>query len=403
MEKLYLRHDEYLSGISVDFVRDMMNIINWDSRLICIKGPKGVGKSTLLLQRIKLNFEEGDRHVLYCSADTSYFSTHTLIDTADMFVKLGGTHLFIDEIHKYEGWSSEIKEIYDLYKNLHVVISGSSLLRLNDGNADLSRRLLSYEMHGLSFREYLWFETGERFDVITLEELLENPTKLCNEVKKKCHPLEHFKKYLKYGYYPFYYEDKMGYYPKVENVINYIIDDELPKLRMVEHGNTRKLKSLIKVISETVPFEVNIDKISKSVGIQRATTLTYFKHMEEARLLMRIFGDIDKMTDLQKPDKLLLDNSNLLYVISDKIPEIGTARETFFCNQLRNSKHRVEYGGLKTGDFRIDGKYTIEVGGENKGFGQIDPNEMKTGYVAADDIDNAVFHKLPLWAFGFLY
>lgn len=350
-----------------------------------------------------MNFEEGDRHVLYCSADTGYFSTHSLVDTADLFVKLGGTHLFIDEIHKYDKWSSELKEIYDLYKGLHVVVSGSSLLHLNDGDADLSRRAITYEMPGLSFREYLWFETGFEFEPVGLETLLANPTSFCNSVKAKVRPLEYFRKYLQAGYYPFCFEDGIGYSTRVENVVNYIIETELPRLRGVEQGNTRKIKALLQVVSGLVPFEVNIDKISKSIAIQRATTLSYFKYLDEAKLLFRIFANIDKITDLQKPDKILFDNSNLLYALSLNTPEIGTARETFFCNQLRNSGHLVEYGGIKTGDFRIDRKYVIEVGGEGKGFSQIDLNDKENGYIAADDIDSAIFHKIPLWAFGFLY
>ena len=403
MEKLFQRHDEYIGQTSTDFVRSTMYETNWDSRLICIKGPKGVGKSTLLLQRIKMQFEEGDRRALYCSADTGYFSTHTLVDTASMFVKLGGTHLFIDEIHKYDGWSSELKEIYDLYKGLHVVVSGSSLLQLNDGDADLSRRMISYNMPGLSFREYLCLETGMQFDTISLEKLLANPTKFCNKVKAQCRPLAYFKKFLKDGYYPFYYEDKIGYAARVENVTNYIIETELPRLRKVETGNTRKLKALLQVISQLVPFEVDVSKISKSIGIQRNTTLNYFKYLEEARLIFRLFSDLDTVSDLQKPDKILIDNPNLFYVLSDKLPEIGTVRESFFCNQLRNAQHRIEYGGIKNGDFRIDRKYVIEVGGSEKGFKQIDEADKENGFGAADDIDSAVGKKIPLWAFGFLY
>ena len=403
METLFARHDEYLSLVPMDFVRGTMEMVNWDNRLICIKGPKGVGKSTLLLQRIRMNFDEGDRHVLYCSADTGYFTTHTLVDTAASFVRIGGTHLFIDEIHKYDGWSRELKEIYDLYKGLHVVVSGSSLLQLNDGDADLSRRMISYEMPGLSFREYLCMVTGKKFNAVSLDELLDNPAGFCNGIRKECRPLEFFKDYLKAGYYPFCFEDKAGYGVRVENVLNYIIETELPNLRKVETGNTRKIKALLQVVAQLVPFEIDISKIATKIGIQRTTVLAYFKYLDEAQIINRIFTDIDSMGDLQKPDKILLDNPNLLYVLSDKAPETGTVRESFFCNQLRSSGHRVEYGGIKTGDFRIDKQVVIEVGGSSKGFAQIGEEDRKTGYVAADDIDTAVGRKLPLWAFGFLY
>lgn len=401
MDKLFERHDEYLSIVPTDFVRSFMQQIDWSLRLIAIKGPKGVGKSTLMQQYIKQHFAPDDRHVLYCSADTSYFTTHTLVDTADQFCKIGGQFLFIDEIHKYENWSREIKEIYDLHHNLHIVISGSSLLQINDGQADLSRRLKAYTMPGLSFREYLAMGFGVHVDAVALDELLDAPNQFCTAVKQLCHPLEHFKNYLKAGYYPFYFESKTNYQSAVESVINYIIDTELPKYRGLETGNTRRVKALLKVLAQMVPYEVDITKLSTTIGIQRPTTLKYLKHLEEASLIHRLFTEMSTITDLQKPDKILLDNANLLYTLSDKQPEIGTVRETFFCNQLHSTGHRVEYGGMKSGDFRIDGDLVVEVGGHDKSLRQV--KSEANGYVAADDIDSATFHKIPLWAFGFLY
>lgn len=401
MEKLFERHDEYLNIVPMDFIRNFMYTIDWHSRFICIKGPKGVGKSTLILQKIKTDFADGDRHVLYCSADTGYFSTHTLTDMADQFVKMGGKHLFIDEIHKYDGWSKELKEIYDLYRDLNVVVSGSSLLEINNGKADLSRRMVEYEMPGMSFREYLCFTTGLDFVPTSLENLLQNAAVFCNEIKRKCHPLEHFSQYLRTGYYPFYFEDRITYSSRVENVINYIIDTELTAQRNIEPGNTRKIKALLQIISGLVPFEVDIAKISRNIGIQRLTTLKYLKNLEEAKIIRRLFTDLATTSDLQKPDKILMDNSNLLHVLSPEVPEKGTVRETFFCNQLASAGHMVEYGGMKTGDFRIDRKYIIEVGGRDKDFSQIKDSE--NGYIAADDIDSGIFRKIPLWAFGFLY
>lgn len=401
MDKLFDRHNEYLSTISMDFVRSFIDCIDWSIRLIAIKGPKGVGKSTLMQQYIKLNFAPDDRHVLYCSADTNYFTTHTLVDTADQFCKRGGRYLFIDEIHKYENWSREIKEIYDLHRDLHIVISGSSLLQINDGQSDLSRRLTEYEMPGLSFREYLAMETGIHIEPLTLKELLAAPNKFCTEVKQHCHPLEHFPNYLKAGYYPFYFENKRIYQSRVETVVNYIIDTELTQFRGLEVGNTRKIKALLQVLSQIVPYEIDIAKLSRTIGIQRPTTLKYLKHLEEAALILQLFTELDTITDLQKPDKILLDNSNLLCTLSEAQPEIGTVRETFFCNQLHSTKHRVEYGGLKTGDFRIDRDTIIEVGGKDKTYKQLQGE--KNAYIAADDIDSATARRIPLWAFGFLY
>ena len=401
MEKLFERHDEYLNIVPMDFIRNFMYTINWDSRLICIKGPKGVGKSTLILQKIKKDFAVGDRHVLYCSADTGYFTAHSLIDTADSFVKMGGKYLFIDEIHKYDGWSQELKEIYDLHKDLHIVVSGSSLLEINNRKADLSRRMIEYEMPGISFREYLRFSTGLDLAPISLISLLENASAFCNEIRQRCHPLEHFSQYLKSGYYPFCFEDKATYDARVENIINYTIDTELTVQRNIEPGNTRKIKALLQIIAGIVPFEVDIAKMSRNIGIQRLTTLKYLKNLEEAKIIRRLFTDLSTTSDLQKPDKILLDNSNLLYILSLETPEKGTVRESFFCNQLASAGHVVEYGGMKSGDFRIDRKYIIEVGGRDKDFSQI--KDAENGYIAADDIDSGIFRKIPLWAFGFLY
>lgn len=401
MESLFKRHDAYLSTVPMEYVRDYMQRVNWSSRLIVIRGPKGVGKSTLMQQYIKQNFAAGDRHVLYCSADTNYFAAHSLLDLADNFVKLGGRWLFIDEVHKYPGWSREIKEIYDLYRELNIVLSGSSLIQINDGQADLSRRLMPYDMPGLSLREFLHLDIGLDIKPISLEQLLEKPTEFCMQVISKCHPLEHFGRYLQFGYYPFYFEQKQEYYDKLENTINYIIDVELTKYRSLDVGYTRQVKALLHVISQMVPYEVDIAKLSKASGISRLSTLKYLTHLDEARLIRRLFTDLKSVTDLQKPDKMYLDNTNLLYTLSQETPEIGTTRETFFANQLASAGHVVEYAGFKKGDFRIDGDIVVEVGGQDKGFGQIEgqPN----AYVAADDIESAIFRKIPLWAFGFLY
>ena len=401
MDKLFERHDEYISTVSTEFVRGFIDKIDWTIRLIAIKGPKGVGKSTLMQQYIKLNFAPDDRHVLYCSADTSYFTTHTLVDTADQFCKLGGRHLFIDEIHKYKNWSREIKEIYDLHRDLHIVISGSSLLQINDGQTDLSRRLTEYLMPGLSFREYLCMEAGVRIDSITLDNLLSSPNKFCTDVKKLCHPLEHFNDYLKAGYYPFYFENKNIYQSRIESVINYIIDTELTQFRGLEVGNCRNIKALLQILAQIVPYEVDISKLSRTIGIQRPTTLKYLKHLEEAALIRRLFTQLDTIGDLQKPDKILLDNSNLLYTLSETPPEIGTVRETFFCNQLHSAEHRVEYGGIKTGDFRIDRNLIVEVGGPDKSYKQVQGET--NAFLAVDGIDSATARRIPLWAFGFLY
>ena len=401
MDKLFERHDAYLEEVSMNYIRDIINDIDWNLRLVVIKGPKGVGKSTLMQQYIKKNYDKNDRHVLYCSADTSYFTTHSLIEVAEQFVKIGGRHLFIDEIHKYKGWSREIKEMYDLYKGLRIVVSGSSLIQLNDGQADLSRRAIEYNMPGLSYREYLRMDSDIALEPVSLDSLLENANEYCSYVREKCHPLEHFSDYLQKGYYPFFLEGKSVYYSRLEGVINYTIDVELTKYRNLEVGNTRSVKALLQVISQMMPYEVDIAKLSRATAISRPSTLKYLRNLEEGCLVRRLFTDLATVSDLQKPDKLYLDNTNLLYALSKDKPEIGTVRETFFANQLASAGCRLEYAGYKSGDFKINGSIIVEVGGPDKGFSQIAGQDR--AYVAADEIESAVFKKIPLWAFGFLY
>ena len=401
--ELFERHAEYLTDVPTAFERELMQTIDWDSRLILIRGPKGVGKSTLMQQYILKHYDVSDRHVLYCSADSAYFATHTLVETASAFVRQGGKRLFIDEIHKYDGWSREIKDIYDLYKGLKVVMSGSSLIQLNDGQADLSRREDVYDMPGLSFREYLWFRTGKKVDPVSLEYLLGNAGTFCTMVRSQYRPLEFFKDYLRMGYYPFSFEKKKTYRSSIENVTSYIIDTELTKYRGISADNTRKIKALLQIIAEMLPYQVDISKLSKSVSIDRVTLLRYLRYLDEAKLIRNIFSKVDTITDLQKPDKILLDNTNLIHAYCIKEPETGTLREAFFCNQLASAGHLVEYGGIKTGDFRIDKNLIIEVGGPGKDFSQINEDDISSAALAIDDIDIAGLKKIPLWAFGFLY
>lgn len=401
MDTLFERHDIYMDDVPMHHVRSMMGAIDWSSRLILVKGPKGVGKSTLLKQFVKQNFAEGDRHVLYCSADTSYFSTHSLVDVAMQFHKLGGRVLLIDEVHKFPNWSREIKEMYDLHRDLQIILSGSSLIQLNSGEGDLSRRIITYNMPGLSLREYIMFEAGVELEKVSLGELLESPSAFCSKVRKSVRPLEYFNQYIRVGYYPFYFEKGKDYALKIEGVINHIIETELVRYRNVDIGNIRKLKALLRVISEMLPYEVEIAKLSRAIGIKRETILKYIEYLDEAKLTMRLYSNLDTITELQKPDKLYLDNSNLLFTLSTIAPQKGTVRETFFANQLLSAGHRLEYAGYKSGDFRIDCQYVVEVGGADKGYGQIEG--IENSYVAADDIESSIGRKIPLWAFGFLY
>ena len=399
METLFAKHDRLIAKTSLDIVREMMNRVHWDARLLSIQGAKGVGKSTLLKQFVKQNYQPGDRKVLYCSADTIDFSRRTLVDLAGEFVMNGGERLIIDETHKYEGWSREIKEIYDLYPELKMIISGSSLLSLLAGDADLSRRCIKYTMSGLSFREALRFYEKLEFPVWTLEDILTQPHELWQTVVSQCKPIEQFKKYLQYGYYPFFLEGQLDYFTRIEQVVNYVVETELPLICKVDVAYTRKLKALISIIAESVPYEVNANRLAAAIEIGRDTVVGYLKNMGDAKLLNLLYSDKKSIGKLTKPDKVYLENTNLLYALSPSSVEIGTARETFAITHL-SENHIVEYGKDK-GDFKVNAKYHFEIGGKDKGFNQI--ADLPDSYIFADDIESPMGAKLPLWMLGFLY
>ena len=399
MEKLFGRKDQLLRLTSMNTVREAMNTINWDAQLICLRGARGVGKTTLMLQYIKSHYRPMSNEVLYVSLDAVYFSTHTLIDLADRFYKNGGKHLFVDEVHKYNSWSREIKEIYDTYPDMRVVISGSSLLNILGGDADLSRRCIPYELHGLSFREHLQFFHNIQVRPRSLQDILERPEEICSEVLDKCHPLPLFKDYLQHGYFPFYLKSKENYATLIEQVVNYVIETELPQCYGVDMAMVRKIKALMSIVSSSIPYEVDATKLSGVIGVHRTTVVNYLYMLDKAKLINMLFAEAKTIKKLQKPDKIYIENPNMLYALAEGNVEIGTARETFCINQLR-VHHNVEYS-KKQGDFRVDGKYTFEIGGQSKGFGQV--AGVSDSYVLADDIETPFGRKLPLWTIGFLY
>ncbi len=376
-----------------------MEKINWNAPLIAIRGPRGVGKTTLMLQYIKLNYALAARQVLYCTLDSVYFSSHSLLELTEDFYKNGGKHLFLDEVHKYPTWSKEIKEIYDLYPDLRVVISGSSLLNILNADADLSRRCIPYEMQGLSFREFLLFYKQLDLPVYTLEDLLAHPEQLCAQVNDVCRPLPYFKEYLQKGYYPFFMRNQIDYYTSIEQIVNLILETELPQLRNVDVANVRKLKALLGILAVSVPFEVDISKLAITIGIHRNTVIEYLNHLEQAKVLHLLYADLLSVKKMQKPDKIFLDNTNLLYALASTPVKIGTVREVFTVNQL-SYIGEVEYS-KKKGDFKLNGKYTFEVGGEDKDYHQI--ADVPDSYILADNLEMPYRYKLPLWSIGFLY
>ena len=375
-----------------------MHSVNWEKQLVAIRGSRGVGKTTLIRQYIKQKFGISAGEALYCVMDSMYFANHTLLELAEQFHLMGGTHLFLDEVHCYPTWSREIKEIIDLYPNMKITFTGSSLIQILNADADLSRRVLSYTMEGLSFREYLQFYKGIHIPVYSLEDILTNYDDICAETNKLCHPQPLFEEYLRVGYFPFYDGEEEEYYSRIENVIDFIVGQELPQFCGVDPANTRKVKALIQFLADSVPYELNIAKLSARLELNKNTVLSYINSLGRAELLMLLYSDSKTITRLQKPDKIYLHDPNMFYALGFG-EKIGTIRECFLINQL-SVNHTVEYG-KEQGDFIIDGNITIEVGGPDKTFVQV--ANIPNSYIFADRIELPVGKKLPLWMAGLVY
>lgn len=397
MEAVYLRHQELLRKLNSFFERPLENEIEWEEQLIGIKGARGVGKTTFLLQYIKAKFGF-DKSALYVSMDDIRFTQKNLVELAEEFLNRGGKHLFIDEIHKYPNWSQELKNIYDSYPELKVVFTGSSILHIHGGSADLSRRAVVYYMKGLSFREYLQIETKEKFNKITLNELLANHEEIVREITTRIKPLAYFDDYLRYGYYPYYLQSKKTYHNKLAGTINLILEIDLPYLMNVDLKYVYKLKKLLYILATQVPFAPNITNLAGSLEISRQSVLAYLDYLQNAELIYLLKEKGKSYSVLAKPDKIYLNNSNLLFALAAENTDKGNLRETFFYNQLKQA-HTVE--SSPKGDFLIDGKFTFEVGGKNKKFNQI--KTVKNSYLAVDDMESGINNKIPLWLFGFLY
>lgn len=382
------------------FVRSIDKKINWNSRLIGIKGARGTGKTTLLLQHLKNNHLDlvSSGKALFVSLDNIWFARNSLLDLVESFSKNGGKILYLDEVHRYEDWPIYIKNIYDDYPELQVVFTGSSLLQILDARADLSRRPVMYNMQGLSFREFLNIKTGNDFQELSLEEILQNHIQNAFDICDKVKPFEYFSEYLKTGYYPFFLEGLDTYYMKLEETINMILDVELPLLRKIDIAYVPKIKKLLSIIAESSPFMLNTSKISGAMEINRTTLLSYLKSLTDAKLIASLYKDSRGVSSLQKPDKVFLENTNLMYLFQGENVDEGNIRETFLVNQLSYNQI-VEFSEVS--DFFVNNKYTIECGGKSKTGEQL--KNLENAFIAADGIEIGIGSKIPLWLFGFLY
>ena len=389
MEQLIQRHNSIVARTPVQFRRYMYNKIDWSNRMIGLTGPRGVGKTTLVLQRIKQHLQ-GEK-VLYVNMEDFYFTTHRLVDFAGQLSKLGYKYLFADEIHRYPDWSKELKLIYDYYPDLCVVFTGSSVLDIRKGVSDLSRRAVMYHMQGLSFREYLEYAHGIVVPVHSLEQILQQNA----EVGAIEHPLAYFAEYLYNGYYPFASES--GYIEKLKQIVSMSVDADIPAFAMMSYAVAYKLKRLLSIIAESVPFKPNMSKIGEMVGVSRNVVAEHLTLLEEAGLVAQLRDDTVGIRQLGKVDKVYLDNTNIIYALAPQNANIGNVRETFFNNQARVVADVV---ASRQTDFCIGGA-SFEIGGRKKGNAQIEG--LQNAYVVKDDIEYGHDNVLPLWWFGLLY
>ena len=397
MKELVWQHDIMIKKTSMAFERKFTDSLPWDKQLIGITGFRGVGKTTILLQYIKKNYSNST-DALYISLDNLYFTENTLTSLVHLFIAKGGKHLFIDEVHKYPNWSIELKNIYDTFSDLKVVFTGSSLLEILNSSADLSRRALMFELQGLSFREYINFTSKNELPIFSLKEILENHKEITHHISSKIKPLSVFDKYLAHGYYPFFKNDKVFFNQRLMAVVNMVIEIEMPMLRGVSVAKIHKIKQLLYIIAQSVPFKPNISKLASKIGVTRNTLVEYIKILVDSKILNMLVKDSFGISLLQKPDKLFLENSNLAYALASSTVDKGNIRETFFLNQVKY-KHEVNYPDKA--DFIVDEKYYFEVGGRSKSQKQIEG--IENAFIISDDIEHGYENRIPLWLFGFMY
>lgn len=400
LSKLFEIHEQIVKRFNKKTKRFLYEKINWDVGAICIYGARGTGKTTLIIQHYHERYGNV-QNALYISADHIHVIAHGLYEIADTYFKYGGKAIFIDEIHKYPNWQLELKNIIDVYGDKKIIFTGSSSLLLTKGKGDLSRRVVYYRLTGLSFREFLQFETDENLSAYDLDDIIRHHIDISTNFKKNYSILKFFNNYLEYGYYPFYLEGKDEYLSRLQNVIEKILFEDLPLVFNISQGKISVIKKLIWLISSSQPFTPNIDRISKNLGISREFVYHYLESLEKTGLILSVRRWGSGLRAVRKPAKIYMENTGLIEAVSEETGVarlIGTLRETFFANQL-NIVSRLAIP--PKGDFIVNDRYIFEIGGKNKDFTQIkdDPN----AYLALDEIEIGFGRKIPLYLFGFLY
>lgn len=398
MQNLFRYSSALVSNTDLTFTRYLIDRIGWDDQLIGITGARGIGKTTLMLQRIKKSFGNTPE-ALYISLDNFYFLSKNLFDLAEEFVMNGGKYLFVDEVHRYPTWATEMKNIYDTFPKLKVIFSGSSALQIHKAEADLSRRASLYKLVAMSFREHIEITTGKKFDNYSFNDLILNHIDIATQIVEQIKPIVLFKEYILGGSYPFYHESPEMFQQKLISTVNTILENDLPAIEHFTYSTIVNTKKVLALIADSVPFKPNITELGRKTGISRDVLLRIIDLLEKSGLLLLVRQNSIPTGYLTKPEKIYLNNTSLLYGLTlNQSPEIGTLRETFFANQLMEN-HLVNTS--TKGDFLIDNKYVFEVGGRNKKSAQI--TGVADSYLVQDDIEIGYKNIIPLWLFGFLY
>jgi len=400
MEELIRYQGNLLKQVNDQFKRSLYDHLPWDQRMLAIKGLRGVGKTTILLQRLKYDLLPNGIHGLYVTLDHPWFYTHSLYDLASEFHTLGGKYLFLDEIHKYPQWSRELKVIYDGFPDMHVVFTASSALEVYRGESDLSRRVLTYELPGLSFREFLKLDKKIDLPPVSLETILGNHECVAQEISENLKPIPLFREYLARGYFPFTVENTIDTFtPRLLGIINNVLEFDLSFIEGYSTSGLVKVRQLLGIIAESVPFQPNVSALARKMNIGRDTLNNYFQHLAKGQIIALLQKESSGVAALQKPAKIYLDNTNFSFALNQS-PDVGNLRETFLLSQLRNTGTTVELP--VKGDFYLpNGQLLFEVGGKNKTFSQI--KDQANSYVVADDIEVGYKNKIPLWLFGLMY
>lgn len=398
MEKLRIRSIQKVENTSLNYIRDEMNSFDWTQRLIGIKGARGIGKTTLILQYLKITHGITSK-AIYLSLDDIYFTEHSLISVVEDFHRNGGLFLYLDEVHKYPNWAIEVKNLYDTYIDLKIVFTGSSMLELHKSNADLSRRAIIFHLQGLSFRQFLDLKYQIKTPIVSLEKVFQSANDIISSFDKPFKPYVYFREYLQKGYYPFFIEDEKWFFDRLEATIKVVIETDFLLLNNIDSKNIRRIYQLLLVIATSPPFKPNIQKLIERIGINRNTLLQYIHYLEQADVFTLLQSNRKGITLLQKPEKIYLNNTNLLYAFAPHQLDIGMVRETFVLNQLK-AKYPIHYP-TKGGDVLVNHQYTLEIGGKSKPSKQI--AQLENAFIIADDWDYKVGNKVPIWLLGLLY